>query len=926
MKILLFNVFVLFFFLQVRVAYGQNELNMAVRTIIGQVTARADSNAMEKIYLHTDKPFYAVGDTIWFKTYLFNAAYLTPTEKSGIAYLEIADEQNQLVKRMMVPVFMGLGRGNIVLAEKEFPQGSYTVRAYTNWMRNFDEHYIFKKQFYISSPGEKDLLVNSTMGITQEAGKQKAEIDLQLNKIDQQPMALGDFQLKVTEGRKVWYRDKIRASLDGSLHVNFDIPDKADPHKLSVNLQSLKKGEENQVYTIPVIAKRPENTDLQFMPESGSLVAGITTHIAFKALAEDGRGTPVSGIVHNSRQQEVSSFQSAHLGIGSFNLRPEQGETYTAKIKLPDGTYSKPYTLPPVKPSGSVINIINSLESDSLEINISATADLQAANAVYYVIGQSRGVACYAAIIRLKKTGHKMKISKTLFPTGISRFSLLNTNKQVLNERIVFINRDDHLRISVAESKKTFTKRDSVAVNILVANKSGQPVRGNFSVAITDDAQVKNDSLKTNSLKSLMLLSSDLKGTIEDPGYYFPPVLTAAMWQHLDNLLLAQGWVNYDWASVFQRLKPLPNQGEAYFSVKGKVTNIFNKPVKNSGVVLLSKKPSFFRDTLTNQAGIFNFTNIYPSDTAVYVIQARNKNGKSSNVGIEVDEFKAPVFTASTDRIIPWYVNLDSNRLKTLNNYVSVKKEQDKLMGGNMLKEVNITAIKAVKDSKNLNGDGESDFALNQEDLEKAGKLTLGDLLKKNVKGFVLGGRKHPFNYFITGQFAHFIIDGVDIDFARPESAVGLAYRDYVNQYLDYYTAEDIKGIEVMKSARYTGRYGQSFLDPLEIVFDHAFVEITTYSGHGPFLKKVPGVYMYKPVAFTPQVQFYSPKYNSKEDHSFIDNRSTIYWAPDIITGNDGRATFSFYTADKPGTYALTIEGTDMNGNLESTRQKIYVK
>ena len=907
-------------------AYAQMGSANDIHEIINRVTAIADSNAREKIYVQTDKPSYATNDTMWFKMYLFNAAYLTPSSKSGIAYIEIADNENKVDKRMMVPLFFGLGWGNIVLKEKDFPQGNYIIRAYTNWMRNFDEHYVFKKQFYINSPDQTDFLIKSNFAVEQEAGKPRADIDLQINTINQQPLPNTDFQLRITEGNKVWYRDKIKTSYDGSLNFNFSIPEKANPDQLSVTLQAINKKQENPVYKIPAIFNRPANIDLQFMPEGGYLVAGMDTRIAFKALGEDGNGTLVSGSVYNSKQEEVLSFQSTHLGMGSFNFNPKPAETYTAKIKMPDGTYSKDYMLPGVKSSGIILNVINKLESDSLEICIATTPDMQNPSSLYYLIGQSRGVACYGAVIRLNQQVSKMKVSKTFFPTGIARFTLLNADKQPLNERIVYIDHDDHLRIHITSDKACYTKRDSVGLTIEVTNKNGQPVEGDFSVAVTDDAQVKNDSLKRNSLKSALLLSSDLKGHIEDPSYYFPSTMTTDIWQHLDNLLLTQGWVNYDWTFISQPIKPPSFAAESIFSIKGKVTNIFNKPVKKSGVVLLSKKPSFVKDTITNEEGMFDFRNIYPSDAAVYLIQARNKKGKSFNVGIEVDEFQPPDFSAPAKRVIPWYVNIDSNKIKALHTLATYKEDWEKIYGGKVLAEVKVAAKKIIKDSKNLNEDGGSDFALNEEDLQNAGKVTLGDLLTKNVKGFHLGSAKFPYWYFIEDHFFHLIIDGVDIDWAKPVPFGTPEYQRYVKQFLDYYTAEDVKGIEVMKSSRYSGRYVQTFLGPWDLPWDNAFVEVTTYGGSGPYLKKTPGMYLYKPLPFCPQMQFYSPRYHAKYDSSFVDTRATIYWEPNIITNKDGKASLSFYTADYPGTYTLLIEGSDMNGDIESTSHKIIVK
>jgi len=350
--------------------------------------------------------------------------------------------------------------------------------------------------------------------------------------------------------------------------------------------------------------------------------------------------------------------------------------------------------------------------------------------------------------------------------------------------------------------------------------------------------------------------------------------------------------------------------------------NILNKPVAGSNVVLFSKKPFAIRDTVTNPAGEFTFNDLYPVDTASYMIQARSKRGKSFNVGIELKEFKPPVFKPLSHRPVPWYVNIDTGSLRTVHTYIAGKEEADKLSGKHVLKEVVVVGQKVIKGSKNLNGPGGSDFVLNESDMQKEGKKTLKDVLREKVKGFRVGG-KHLDVYMIYSELVHLIIDGVNLDFFKPDET----YREYYDQYLNYLTAEDIKGIEVMTSPRYTMSYFQKFLNPLDEPFDHMFIEITTYSGNGAFMKKTPGVYLYRPpVAFSVPVEFYSPKYRVKTAGHSVDIRSTIYWKPDILTDKNGEAHISFYTADKPGTYTLILEGSDMNGRIGSSLEKITIK
>ncbi len=108
---------------------------------------------------------------------------------------------------------------------------------------------------------------------------------------------------------------------------------------------------------------------------------------------------------------------------------------------------------------------------------------------------------------------------------------------------------------------------------------------------------------------------------------------------------------------------------------------------------------------------------------------------------------------------------------------------------------------------------------------------------------------------------------------------------------------------------------------------EFAFLEITTRSGDGAYFKATPGVYLYKPLAFSLPKQFYRPRYTLKNKEALLpDLRSTIHWEPNFITDTLGNATVSFYSADKPTSYTIMLEGTDLNGEVGFTRKKLLVK
>ena len=953
----------------------------------------------EKLYIHLDKAYYSSGDTLRMKAYLLDAAEGKGSEKSGIVYVELANDSNKVFYRRMLPVGYGLGTGNIILDKKNIPEGSYTLRAYTNLMRNFGEEAAFKRDLYVSSGTSQHWLVNSKTTLSRQAGKDNLQLAMQFNQLNMESLKRQDLEIRIMDGAKVLQRDKVQTDIDGKLDVNFNLPENLPAGNISMVAADPKDAKHN--VTIPIQVGRPENIDLQFMPEGGNLVTGILSRVGFKAIGEDGNGTEVSGKVYNSSNEEVASFISSYKGIGSFEIKPVGVTPYTAKITLNGST--KSYPLPVVKNTGSVLRLNNLADSDSLISTVTVSTNLAKASLPYHLIGQSGGKVLYDEEIPVNgNTYLKKGIAKDLFPTGVVRFTLMDPDRQPLNERIVFIDHHDNLEITLNPAQASYKTRDSVSVAIEVKDSEGRPVAGSFSLAVTDDSQVRADSLNSNILTSL-LLTSGLKGTIEKPGHYLQANEQAAA--DLDNLLLTQGWIGYDWKEVINPPAIPLYQAEKELVIKGKVTNV-SRSSAATAVVLMSPRPSFVKTGVAEKDGSFIFSGFPVSDSLSFFVQARNPKVKS--LEIEPVEFKPAVFKQESRRSIPWYVNSDTILLRQATRTVQQQKlTTDKV---NLLQEVTITKKKAVEDSKNLNGAGEADQILEQKDFADTPKKNLLDLMKEKITGFntgrwpssnviaagiqVKGTGVSPagsevftpgtsssagsgnqdksskgtvsmafapvMSYKILDKEMHLVIDGTDMEtFYRPTAGLPATTADpqlimqknidptgdyilerntasitdrqyYFKQILEGINAEDVKAIEVMSNpqfnARYKTKYAGNILSSLSMIgADFSYVEVTTYSGNGAFLVKTPGVATYRPVPFVNNAAFYKPKYTSKPN-ALADMRSTIHWEPDIVTDNSGKALVSFYSADRPGTYSIIIEGSNMKGAVGRKAGSITIK
>ncbi len=884
------------------------------KKIIETVDAYNSKFPSEQLFIHFDKPYYSVGDTIWFKAYLLHSASLDYSPLSGLLYLELITDSNKVIKRISVPVSYGITCGQIALIKGEITEGNYSVRAYTNWMQNFGEEVFFRQQLKISDIGKSNWLIKENHKLTVNGDREEVAIDLQLKTLNEDFIKNRIIDFKILNGNKVVYKKELETNSVGLITDRFALPTSNKIRKgLSIILQD--KNDRGYITFFPLQLNRAENIDLQFMPEGGYLVAGILSRVGFKAVGENGLGTDINGKIVDSKNNEVASFQSLYKGMGVFEITPVNGQNYFAIVNLPSGIV-KQYPLPEIKSSGIVLRIDSTLKADSIKFKIFGSEDMINDRA-YHFIGLSRGVVYYAADFNFKTSIVSGKIAKSYFPSGIAHFTLMNDAGQPVNERIWFIDHSDRLQIDVETINSVFTTRDSIPINLKVTDNEGKDVAGSFSVAITDDSQIQTDSLNAENIISRMLLTGELKGNVESPGYYLSSK-NGDVEKNLDALLLTQGWIGYNWKKFSQPANPafVP---EANFTVSGSVTNLFDNPINKAQVVLISVgSTNLFKDTLTNEKGQFIFKNFSDFDSTTFILQARNAKGKNFGLGLTVNKFEPAEIKKLLPVGMPWYINTDAVMAKYAQNNFTRQLEYEKKY--KTLATVKITAKQKIKGSHNLNGAG-ADQIINEVEIQNAGKkMDLLSLLREKVKGFTvkyLGNGNQ--SYSINFNPVKFIIDGVDISFFG-----------FGRETLEYLEAADITGIEVMNNMRYAFRYQSHYLTIEEQMNNRtqfAFIEITTRSGNGAFMKRTPGVSVYKPIPLTFPKEFYSPAYkvniSNKND---TDMRSTIYWKPNVVTNVHGEANFYFFSADIPGSYTIILQGSDLQGNIGYKLKRITIK
>src|ERR1035437_77784 len=101
----------------------------------------------EKLHIHFDKSIYNQGETVWFKAYIMAGA--APSGFSKNVYVDFFDAEGNLLQHIASPLFESSAKGQFDIPAKYSGQNLH-VRAYTQWMLNFDSTFLFNKDIRIS--------------------------------------------------------------------------------------------------------------------------------------------------------------------------------------------------------------------------------------------------------------------------------------------------------------------------------------------------------------------------------------------------------------------------------------------------------------------------------------------------------------------------------------------------------------------------------------------------------------------------------------------------------------------------------------------------------------------------------------------------------------------------------------------------------
>ena len=831
----------------------------------------------EKIFIHTDKSNYLSGEKIWFRTHLVEARSHQPALISQYVYVELINPLDSVVLRKKIRNEEGIYSGAVSIPE-DISEGSYFLRAYTQFMQNAGTDYLALKNVYIASPQAAEMGINTTFEYESD---KSVQIKFQFfdHKGDQLFIP-EEILLTVGNGKQV----TLKENKEGEIKHKFNFSSKEQK-----TVMLLEVTNENRLYQKYIHVPRAEQTyDLSFFPEGGYLIEGIANTIAFKALYSNGMSANVTGEVFDQENNSIASFKTAHEGMGSFNLTPMSGKSYYAVCKSEKGETAR-FQIPTSKFNQYGLKVQASKER--LSIAVQSKNNQHQPNDTLYILAHTRGIVSLAG--QWDWESDVFTIPNNSLVPGVLQILLLNKDLQPLSERLVFINdREKQLQahISYDKDKASYNSREQVINTIHLTDNQNNPLKGNFSVAVTDNNVVEVDS-NTNALVAL-LLTSDLKGYINNPAYYFGDSRLAAY--SLDLLMLTQGWRRYDVPKIIQSDWVTPTKFiEIASEISGVVKSlILGRPMKEIEVTIMSSDGDFLNTTQTDSIGRFYFYPDFPENTQFLVNTISSKKLSRAELIVNTQEYPSPFGMPAV--LDPFYPNWLSYIEKADRQYINENGMRMVLLDELVVKGKR----QPIKKSKYYSS---ADRTVTESQINEMSTSSMQSLLMQ----------------------AGVYVSGDEITLRAGSGKPLLVVNDIPMdiEQLHMITPVEVAQIDILRSGPNTAMFGQRGANGV--------IAIHTKSGLTNFSIPPFNMAMLSPLGYSAPVEFYAPKYDNPQAqaNSTQDLRTTIHWQPSVQTNDSGMATFSFYAADVESetTYSVIIEGVTDSGQVIHQKETISV-
>lgn len=633
-----------------------------------------------------------------------------------------------------------------------------------------------------------------------------------------------------------------------------------------------------------------EKVTVTFYPEGGNLIKDINSRIAFKIINEKGENVDIEGSVYNRLRKIVKPFKTEHQGMGLLEYIPSEQLSY---IEFRYNKKKYKFNLPDILPEGLVM-LLDNLHADSLSISIEKSS-VYLNNSTLGLSIQNRGNLSAVKTVSFKDNKIMLKVPKIELMPGVNQVTLFDGNGQVLSERLFFIMPSHKLSLRVKSVKEYYKPFEKIKLDF--ETEENFPLTFSLSVRDkTSEIAVWEDNIMTN-----MLLSSDLKGHIENPSYYFLQDIDGTREKCLDLLMMVQGWRCYFWTDMAHNKEfDVKHRAEEGIVLEGQIVSEDNLVVNIDSIRLkmsiLANGNKYTTDIKLDDFGKFrlffdDFEGLKQVSFVIKILADIEFLNDSIGYKVLLDRVFSP--KASSYSFYDTYIIVQN--IPDVPNDEGVKiKDLTKVQ---VLPEIIIKGNDRRESRLVYNVDEEKTALLDQ---GKEYPNTVLDYLKnKGVpiqEGFGLYQAYKEivlFLYGITGRWEE----------TKPDNIISKIPLDEIKQIRIYDSSFAYKNLKMIDDIPVIGKR----FTVLVLPYDTA--DILDY-------KDKSNVRNTKIEGYSRIKEFYNPDYGKNPPiPGDVDYRRTLYWNPNVKVDENGKASVGFYNNSSYSKITVSAEGITNDGN-----------
>ena len=772
----------------------------------------------EKVWLHCDNTAYFQGDTIWFAAYVTSAETLRPVELSKVLYVELLDEAGEVVSTQRLPVENGHCQGQIPL----------------------------------NTELEKYFVIDVEQSVFYPTNRRNGNYYI--------PLPSGFYEVRAYTRAMLNWGEEICFS---RVFPVFDTPEREGDYSQLAMENREKKQRDLIESRIRPKTKKDDRLNVDFYPEGGNIVCGLPCRVAYKVTDREGRnlhaycqlladGAPVVGT------------ETVHDGMGCFPFLPQDGVKY--KLRVETDKHNRTFDLPEIQSQG-VMLAVDALEKDSIRMAIAATESL-----LHKAIGMS--ITCRGKLLQFNAYSLSNRptrlpaIAKNSLSPGVNQVTLFDADGRVYAERLFFVH--DTAVVEKELVKYQLDKEEYKPFEKINLTISTLPHREGWGGSISvRDGNTDIGTTYSDNLQTYLLLTSDLKGYIHRPDYYFEAddsVHRAA----LDLLMMTQGWRRYAW----KQLAGVEKLEKKHFVEEGLVLhgqvkhpkrekgNL--KDIRVGAVISQNKHITQMGDMVTDEEGRFTFILEPFTGRHDLSLNLTDKKKKLTDLQILLHRHFSPQ---------PREYHFMEKDILSTPQPPQMSMDAFSFTGNNLLGDVQVGRNRRQFEPFTLHNI--------KEEREKA--LDLGDnrFLTTTIENYI-GEKYLPFSDKILwsargpldyGEFQYLIFHNGDENIQNYE----LRFVDYIQVY----------------HSPFAHKNTQWCRDLSQDVMYKKWKHIDTFIYKKP--KTIKGLRTTHVDGYSEIIDYYHPQYNREIIPGEVDYRRTLYWNPCVELDEEGKAKVMFY-------------------------------